>query len=351
MPSASRARLGTALLAAGLVVQCVAAGAAAAEARGAPKRQVAFTISSPLITESSSLVLSTVHPGLVYTANDSGGSATVYVLDESDGTLVGQTSLAGVAAVDIEAMAIGDDGTLVVGDIGDNHSVRDHVSLYRLPQPGAGNVSATPKAVSLTYADGPRDAESLLYDAESGRVYIASKLLGGAKVYRSPPQVFGRPHAQMVPTASAPAIATDATFVDGHRYALVRSYFSAVAYRFPSWRKVDSFDLPLQRQGESVAALPGGRAVLIGTEGVQSKVLRFRLPDLDRIERHRAMATSGPGTTTVTHSVIGPSEATSRHRRHLRSVAGLVVGIAVAGVALVLLTSLLVHRRTKAPRG
>ena len=201
----------------------------------------------------------------------------------------------------------------------------------------------------MTYADGPRDAESLLYDARSGRVYVASKLLGGAKVYRSPPHVFARTHARLVPTASAPAIATDATFVDGHRYALIRSYFSAVAYRFPSWRKVDSFDLPLQRQGESVAALPGGRAVLIGTEGTQSRVLRFRLPDLDRIERHREMVSSGPGTTTVTHSLTGPSAATSRHRQHLRSVAGVVVAVAVAGVALVLLTSLLVHRRR--PRG
>jgi hypothetical protein len=347
MPVGSSARLAAALLTAGLV----AAGPAAASYHAAPARHVAFTISAPVITESSSLLVSTVHPGLVYTANDSGGSATVYVLDESDGRLVGQTSLTGVAAVDIEAMAIGDDGTLIVGDIGDNHAVRAHVDIYRLAQPGPGTQSVTPRAVSLTYAGGPRDAESLLYDAESGRVFVVSKLLGGAKVYRSPPHVFERAHARLVPTASAPAIATDATFVDVHRYALIRSYYSAVVYRFPSWRKVDGFDLPLQKQGESVAALPGGRAVLIGSEGVRSKVLRFRLPNLNRIERHKAAAASSRGATTVTRtSVPGESPASSRHRQHLRSIAVLVVGIALAGLALVLLTSVLVHRR-RLPKG
>ncbi len=290
--------------------------------------------------------MSTVHPGLVYTANDSGGSATVYVLDESDGRLVGQTSLTGVAAVDIEAMAIGDDGTLVVGDIGDNHAVRGHVDIYRLAQPGPGNESVTPRAVSLTYAGGPRDAESLLYDAQSGRVFVVSKLLGGAKVYRSPPHVFDRTHARLLPRASAPAIATDATFVDGHRYALIRSYFSAVVYRFPSWRKVDSFDLPLQKQGESVAALPGGRAVLIGSEGVRSKVLRFRLPE-PRPDRAAQMASAAASSgrarpPSPVPASRGSRRASSRHRQHLRSIAGLVVGIALAGVALVLLTSVLV---------
>jgi hypothetical protein len=345
-----RARL-AALVVVGLLLGPTAAGAwasppfgrAAAAASGdATRRHLAFAISSPLITESSSLVVSTVHPGLLYTANDSGGSATVYVLDASDGSLVGRTTLTGVTPVDVEAMAIGTDGTLVVGDIGDNTGVRSGVALHRIPQPGRGNVSAAPDTVVLTYADGPRDAESLLYDAASGRVFVGSKLLGGAKVYRSPPDVFSHRHAVLQPVAAAPALATDATFVGGHRYAMIRSYFNAVTYRFPAWQRVDSFDLPLQPQGESVAALPGGRTVLLGSEGDDSKVLRFRLPD-QAVRRPGGSSTgSTPGTVIVTRP---ESAATSRHGERLQSIAQAAIGVAAVGVVAVLLVGLVQHRR------
>jgi hypothetical protein len=306
------------------------------------RRHVAFSISSPLITESSSLVVSTVHPGLLYTANDSGDSATVYVLDASDGSLVGRTSLSGVTAVDVEAMAIGTDGTLVVGDIGDNTGVRSGVALYRIPQPGRGDVSVVPDMVALTYPGGPRDAESLLYDPSSGRVFVASKLLGGAKVYRSPPDVFSRRHALLQPIANTPALATDATFVDGYRYAMIRSYFSAVLYRFPSWHRVASFDLPLQPQGESVAAIPGTRTVLLGSEGDDSKVLRFRLPDVAVSRPAGSSTASTPGTVIVSRP---ESAATSRHRDRLRFVAQTAIGAAAVGVVAVLLVGLVQHRR------
>jgi hypothetical protein len=303
---------------------------------------VAFSISSPLITESSSLVVSSVHPGLLYTANDSGDSATVYVLDASDGSLVGRTTLSGVTAVDVEAMAIGTDGTLVVGDIGDNTGVRSGAALYRIPQPGRGDVSRVPDTVVVAYPGGPRDAESLLYDASSGRVFVASKLLGGATVYRSPPDVFSRRDALLQPVADAPPLATDATFVEGHRYAMIRSYFSAVMYRFPAWHRMGSFDLPLQPQGESVAALPGTKTVLLGSEGDDSKVLRFRLPDLAVSRPDGSSTASTPGTVIVSRP---ESTATSRHRGRLRSIAQVAIGVAAVGVVAVLLVGLVQHRR------
>jgi hypothetical protein len=344
-----RARL-AALVVVGLLLGPMAAvawastppGRAAAAIGDTTRRHVAFSIASPLITESSSLVVSTVHPGLLYTANDSGDSATVYVLDASDGSLVGRTTLSGVTAVDVEAMAIGTDGTLVVGDIGDNTGVRSGVALHRIPQPRRGDVSVVPDTVALTYPDGPRDAESLLYDASSGRVFVASKLLGGAKVYRSPPDVFSRRHALLHPVGGAPALATDATFVEGHRYAMIRSYFSAVLYRFPGWHRLDSFDLPLQPQGESVAALPGTSAVLLGSEGDDSKVLRFRLPDLAVSRPGGPSTASTPGTVMVSRP---ESPATSRHRDRLRSMAQLAIGVAAVGVVAVLLVGLVQHRR------
>ncbi len=343
-------------VASGLVVAALAGvlGAVAGQAAAASyvphpvvkgdtgRRHVIFTISSGLVTESSSLAVSTTHPSLVYTANDSGDSATVYVLDASTGDLVGQTTLTGVAAVDVEALAVGTDGSLLVGDIGDNHAERGTVAVYRIDQPGRGQTTATPDAVTLAYADGPRDAESLLYDARTGRMFVVSKLLGGAKLYSTPTHVFSRSRATLTPLHAAPALATDATFLDGYRYAVVRTYFSAVVYRYPSWRKADSFDLPPQPQGESVGAPTGGKFLWVGSEGDGSKVLRVRVPDL---VNPRPSAATGTSAGTSTPPTASTETATSEHRELMQSIAWRVVVVAGSALVLVVGLGLWLYRR------
>lgn len=301
---------------------------------------VVFSISSSLVNESSSLAVSTTHPGLVYTTNDSGDAATVYVLDATNGDLVGQASLSGVVAVDFEALAIGNDGTLVVGDIGDNHTERDSVHVYRFAQPGRGETSVRPEAVTLTYSDGPRDAESLLYDSEAGRVFIASKLFGGAKIYGSPTAVFDRSHAAMTPIAAAPPIATDATFVRDQHFAVIRTYFNATVYSYPAWHPVVSFDLPSEPQGESVAAPGGGNTLWIGSEGADSKVLRVRLPDL---EPTSSTAPTRTPTTTVARTETTPVESPQGQR--LTLIAWFVLVTAAVLLLLVVTIGLVLHRR------
>jgi hypothetical protein len=240
---------------------------------------VLFTIAAPRITESSSLAVSTTYPGLIYTTNDSGDGANVYVLDRS-GALVGTTTLAGVDAVDIEAISAGADGSLVVGDIGDNDVERSSVQVYRIPQPGLGDHTVRPATVSLTYADGPRNAESLVYDAATGRVVIVSKELFG-HVYRTPPNVFSRSTATLTKVANGPMVATDATLLDGGRAVAVRTYHDAVIYHYPSFAFWTNLDLPRQQQGESIAAVPGRGVVYVGSEGVRSAVWSVPLPPLD----------------------------------------------------------------------
>ena len=302
--------------------------------------RVLFTIASPLITESSSLAVSTAHPGLVYTTNDSGDSATVYALDASDGRLVGQTTLRGVTPVDIEALGI-DRGALVVGDIGDNDQLRESIVAYRIAQPGRGSAAVQPDAVTLTYRDGARDAESLLYDARTERLFVVSKGLAGARVYRTPPNVFGRGRAALTRDAAAPAIATDATFLSGHRYAVIRTYFSAVVYRFPSWQKVDSFDLPRQEQGESVTS-PGGEDVIwIGSELENSEVLEVALPDLD--PPAPSPTTSGSDSRRPTTTEIVRTDAAGG--QELRTWAVRATQLAGAGLVVVAFVAAVLYRR------
>lgn len=239
-----------------------------------------FTIRSGEMAESSSLVVSTTHPGLAYTANDSGDAATIYVLDTSTGRVVGRTSLGGVEAIDVEALGGGADGSLVVADIGDNNGVRSSVAVYRIAQPGRGSHEVSADSVTLTYVDGPRDAEAVLYDAGSGRIFVISKQTFDASIYATPPAAFDRDRAVLRPVAPAPGGATDATFLPGGELAVVRTYVGAVVYRYPGWEALTSVGLPPQQQGESIAAPPGGRTIWVGSEGLRSDVLAVRLPAL-----------------------------------------------------------------------
>lgn len=92
----------------------------------------------------------------------------------------------------------GPDGSLlVIGDIGDNGGVRKRVSLYFLTEPVAtvaegdnepitGFTATLRHRVRVTYPDGPRDAESLAYDAAGGMLLILTKR-------DRPPRLYGVP--------------------------------------------------------------------------------------------------------------------------------------------------------------
>jgi hypothetical protein len=281
---------------------------------------------APQIHESSSLVVSTTHHHLAYTMNDSGDGPDVYVVDTRSGRLVGITTLSGVDAVDMEAMAGGSDGSLVIGDVGDNYADRAHVTLYKIPQPDRGYRTVTADAATLTYPHGPRDAEGLLYDATTGRAYVVSKEYANPHVYRTPPRVFDRGHARLTAVAPAPPIATDASFLPGQHAVVIRTYISAVFYTFPGFDKITSVMLPLQRQGESVAAPPGGRRIWIGTEGHDSAVLAVDLPDL----------TPPTPTPAPTASTTPVAQADAAQRRDRQDVAASVV-LGAGGLLLVVL--------------
>lgn len=355
---ASRARLGVAVSWCGWSI-CAAVGALllveveAADARTTYRanaadvdddHQTVFDIGSEAITESSSLVVSTTHAGLVYTTNDSGDAATVYVLEDEQGRLVGRTTLAGVEPVDIEAMAAGSDGSLIVGDIGDNESERSSVTVYRIEQPGRGTTQATADQVELRFTGGPRDAEGLLYDAEAGRVLVISKELAGS-VYQTPRDVFDTRRARLRRVAGAPGLATDATFLPGGDLVVVRTYIDASIYRYPSWELVDTIGLPSQEQGETVAAPPGGRSIWVGSEGEDSEVVAVRLPPIPAADGEQ-----GPGATAPT--APGPTTDGSRSDRAgddgLREVAEVALVGAGSALAVVVLIGIWRFRRHRA---
>ena len=90
------------------------------------------------LKEASALAASQRYPGVYWTLNDSGNSATVYAVDEQ-GRSRGSFRVDDAENVDWESMAVGPgkDGNaaLYIGDTGDNDSERRDIVIYRVPEP------------------------------------------------------------------------------------------------------------------------------------------------------------------------------------------------------------------------
>src|SRR4051794_22617147 len=137
-----------------------------------------FTVKDPRITESSGLAASRLHPGIYWTHNDSDDGPYVYAVDGRTGKTVATLTLRGIGTPrDVEAVSVGPGNEIYLGDIGDNFGGRwPYVWIYKLPEPKVlkdQTIRATQYVVK--YADGPRDAESLLVHPKTGRVYIIDK--------------------------------------------------------------------------------------------------------------------------------------------------------------------------------
>ena len=285
------------LLAGVLVVPFVLAAASTP----ADRSEVLFSFTDPQIVESSGLA---VVGGLVVTTNDSGDSGRVFTVDPSSGDTVGTTQWAN-EATDVEALAPGAKGTVWVADIGDNRAARESVSVTWMPV-GRGDRTAEAPSFELVYPDGPHDAESLLADPRTGRLYVVTKEVFGGTFYAAPEKLsVGAPNRleRAGAVGDALSLATDAAFFPDGRHLIVRGYTVARIYAFPSLAEVATVNLPGQRQGEGIAVDDDGR-VLLSSEGVHSDVLRLDLPrDVrDLLAPAEPAATPSPTTSTTTES-------------------------------------------------
>ncbi|WP_369201622.1 hypothetical protein [Streptomyces sp. PU-14G] len=264
---------------AALAAAVLAAGLASAPlpARAADEPQ-GFTIRDSRITESSGLAASRAHEGVYWTHNDSDDGPYVYAVDSRTGKTVARVVMRGIDPRDVEAVSVGPDGDVYVGDIGDNlDGSWSEVWIYRFPEPERlhGDITVTPTRYTVRYADGPRNAESLMVHPKTGRVYIASKnAKGEAGVYAGPRRLDAAGANTFSRVADLDFEATDGAFSpDGTRLVL-RGYFSGYAYRWKDGKpdKIGSVAVPLQRQGESVTFTPDGRTLMFGSEGTNSGV-------------------------------------------------------------------------------
>lgn len=251
----------------------LAPGAAVEPTPGEP----VFRFTDPEITESSGLV---ARDGLVVTVNDSGDGNRVFTVDPATGDTVGVTRWQG-DATDIEALAPTDtaggtgSGEVWVGDIGDNAGARDHVEVARVPF-GRGERDVDAPTYELVYPDGPHDAETLLADPATGRLYVVVKEFIG-RLYAAPERLDPDGPNELTAVDEVLGIATDGTFLPDGKHLVLRNYGQAAVYTWPDLDRVAQVDLPRQQQGEGIAVSETGE-VLVSSEGEGAEVLRVDLP-------------------------------------------------------------------------
>lgn len=149
------------------------------------------------INEASGLAASICNPGMLWTQNDSGDKARIFLIDEY-GKHKATINFTGIKNRDWEAIAVGpgpdkDTSYMYIGDIGDNFARHEYKYIYRLKEP---KINADDEVVELTIEDidsikfilpdGKRDSEAMMIDPMTSDLYIFSKREENVNLYLLP---------------------------------------------------------------------------------------------------------------------------------------------------------------------
>ncbi|MGV1037611.1 MAG: hypothetical protein ACOYD0_11390 [Candidatus Nanopelagicales bacterium] len=238
------------------------------------------------MTEISGLATSIRHPDVLWTHNDSGDSARVFAVDSTTCKVLAEVTLAGVEAIDTEAIAMGRNAagepTVWVADIGDNTGSRSSVQLRSFPEPTRlKDQTVTPKTLNVRYPDGPHDAEGLMIDpVPAGSAWIVTKKMAAKSgIYALPKGFANSDSAQVTKVGMAPAMSTDATFAPDRQSYVIRTYLDAQQYPAPPpSTNATALSVPAQQQGEAVTFSSDSRFLYLATEGTHTELIRFPLP-------------------------------------------------------------------------
>ncbi|MFT5681031.1 MAG: hypothetical protein ACI8RZ_001937 [Myxococcota bacterium] len=259
-------------------------------------------LDSTELTETSGVVVSGLSDGVLWVHNDSGDDARLFAISE-DGTLLGIYTL-DVSTRDWEDLTAGWNAelgaeVLYIGDIGDNSTSREELSVVILPEPAVesdqSEVSETLEGFSsmtLTYPDETaHNCETLAYDPRTGALIIVTKSSDGeSHVFEKP-----APHEDGTTTeltwlttlqfGTDPLTGSQSTTAGAFSplgdQLLIRTYSDAWMWlRDGSESLSDALageacdaDAPSEDQGEAIAYTPDGSGYVTISEGTGSPVL------------------------------------------------------------------------------
>jgi hypothetical protein len=147
------------------------------------------------LTETSGIVSSRSSSNKWWAHNDSGGGNKIFLLG-NDGKNWGEFTLENTTNRDWEDIAmVNDNGKnyILLGEIGDNNAAYNSSFIYKFEEPNVSSLTvptnqtiaqAGIQKIEFQYADGKRDAETLLADPISKDIYIISKRETQVGIYR-----------------------------------------------------------------------------------------------------------------------------------------------------------------------
>lgn len=141
------------------------------------------------LEEASGLVASSRNPGMLWSHNDSGNPADIFLIDSTAATRK-VFKLPGLENRDWEDIARGPGpeenvSYLYIGDIGDNLFQYDLKYIYRFREPSLEDQKTITGVDTLTVAleGGAIDSETLMIDPSTRNLYIVSKRDNKVRVY------------------------------------------------------------------------------------------------------------------------------------------------------------------------
>jgi hypothetical protein len=294
-PACLRPVAGISVIAAALL----AAGAASAVASDYSEGRTLCSLPT-VINESSGIVASSRSDDVFFTHNDSGDKARVFAIDRSC-RLLATVNISNASAVDWEDIARGPGAggaqAIFIGDIGDNDRVRSSVTVYEITEPSVNTaktevtLSARATAHKLTYEDGPHDAETLLVEPKSGRIFVVTKVPDGKSgVYVAQGTVLHKvATVDFDAMASGPSLGQSPIALFGGNLAtggdvtpdgsrvVIRTYAEAFEWQTQGGdlagaftRTPDRVALPNEKQGEAIAYTRDGKDLVATSEGEQA---------------------------------------------------------------------------------
>src|SRR5919106_2970504 len=140
------------------------------------------------LSEASGVAASRRTPGVLWAHNDS-GEPLIFALNEQ-GAVSGRVRVTGAKVEDWEDIAVGpcpQGSCIYIADVGDNSGNRDHVMVYRVPEPSPQDSSTAPTELfRARYAGGAHDAEALFVTPKSEVFIITKGDPGPIALYRFP---------------------------------------------------------------------------------------------------------------------------------------------------------------------
>jgi hypothetical protein len=294
-----------------------------------------FTIRDQRIKASSGLAKSVRHPGIYWTADDSGSTAKVYGIDTTGKVKIVLGFKADLK--DVEAVDVDGDGTIYIADIGDNNANRDMVEIYTIPEPASmqDQPAIAYHRFDFKYPDGSHDAETLLVVPDTHQMYIVTKSLKGAgSIYAAPPAPSRDGTNKLSKVGPAPAgVITDGTFLPDGQSVVLRTSTDLATVAWGDTPTVVARAAVPFGPGKSVALGPTDTSVLAGNEGANAAIYQVQIPAKAAAPPPAGKTTTGakPPATTADAGDTGSSA-----KNH--NLTWILLGAAVFALIITILT-------------